>query len=139
MSILDSLLGQGQGQGDGTGNGALDLVQGLLGQSGGLSGLLGQLEQGGLAAQVQSWVGTGANQPVSASALATALQSGPLAGVVQQLAGKFGMDPTQLVQQLSGVLPQVVDRLTPDGQVPAASQGLDLGALAGLAGDLFKR
>ena len=34
---------------------------------------------------------------------------------------------------------QVVDRLTPDGQVPAASQGLDLGALAGLAGDLFKR
>lgn len=137
MSILDSLLGQGQG--DGAGNGALDLVQGLLGQSGGLSGLLGQLEQGGLAAQVQSWVGTGANQPVSASALATALQSGPLAGVVQQLAGKFGMDPTQLVQQLSGVLPQVVDRLTPDGQVPAASQGLDLGALAGLAGDLFKR
>ena len=137
MSILDSLLGQGQG--DGAGNGALDLVQGLLGQSGGLSGLLGQLEQGGLAAQVQSWVGTGANQPVSASALTTALQSGPLAGVVQQLAGKFGMDPTQLVQQLSGVLPQVVDRLTPDGQVPAASQGLDLGALAGLAGDLFKR
>jgi uncharacterized protein YidB (DUF937 family) len=139
MSILDSLLGQGDSAGAGAGNNALDMLQGLLGQAGGLSGLLGQLEQGGLGAQVQSWIATGSNQPVSAETLGAALQSGPLAGVVQQLAGKFGLDPAQLVQQLSGVLPQVVDQLTPDGQVPADSQGLDLGALAGLAGSLFKR
>ncbi len=137
MSILDSLLGQTND--NGATDGVMGAVQGLLGQSGGLGGLLGQLQQGGLGAQVQSWVGTGANQPLSADALGQALQSGPLAGVVQQLAGKFGMDPAQLVQQLSGVLPQVVDQLTPNGQMPAEGQGLDLGALAGLAGSLFKR
>ena len=137
MSILDSLLGQNDG--NTAGDGVMGAVQGLIGQAGGLSGLVGSLQQAGLGEQVQSWVGTGANQPLSAEALGQALQSGPLAGVVQQLAGKFGMDPAQLVQQLSGVLPQVVDQLTPNGQLPAEGQGLDLGALAGLAGSLFKR
>lgn len=136
MSLLDSLMGQG-GANQGSA-GLMEVVGNLINQAGGISGLVSHLQQAGLGSQVQSWVSTGTNQPVSASALGAALQSGPLAGAVQEAAQKLGTDPAQLMQKLSGVLPQVVDHLTPDGQVPAQpSGGFDLGSLAGLAGKLF--
>ena len=52
--------------------------------------------------------------------------------------GKLGVDPSQLLGQLSQVLPHAVDHLTPNGEAPAAGAGgLDLGSLASLAGKLF--
>jgi uncharacterized protein YidB (DUF937 family) len=88
---------------------------------------------------VQSWVGTGANQPVTGDQLGQALQSGGMGSLMQEAARKLGVDPNALLGQLSQVLPHAVDHLTPDGQVPAAGQGggFDLGALEGLAGKLF--
>ncbi|PWK92716.1 hypothetical protein BV497_11640 [Fulvimonas soli] len=135
MSLLDGLLG-----GQGSQGGSLIAVAGqLIERAGGLQGLLGMLQQHGLGDAVQSWVGTGANQQVSAGQLGQALQNGGLGSVLEEMAGKLGVDQGQLLGQLSQVLPHAVDHLTPDGQVPAQAPagGFDLSMLEGLAGKLF--
>lgn len=135
MSLLDSLLGGGNQAG---GSDLVSLAGKLIQQAGGVQGLAGMLHQGGLGEAVQSWVGSGANQTVSGDQLNQALQGGGLGSVLQEAAGKLGMDQGQLSGALAQVLPHVVDHLTPDGQVPQGQGGgFDIGALAGLAGKLF--
>ncbi len=143
MGLLDSMVGGALGalQGQGGQGGAPDLLQlvtGLLangGPVGGLGGLVQQLQQGGLGDVVQSWIGTGANLPVSAEQLQGAL-GGDLLG---RLAGQIGMEPGALAGQLSQLLPQVVDKLTPNGALPdAAGGGADLAGLLGGLGGLLK-
>jgi uncharacterized protein YidB (DUF937 family) len=80
----------------------------------GLAGLVQQLSAGGLGQQVQSWVGTGTNMPVSGDQIQQALGSDK----IQQLAQRVGMDPGALSGALSQLLPHVVDRLTPAGHLP---------------------
>ncbi len=92
----------------------------LVQQHGGLHGLLDQLRDGGLAEMVQSWVGTGANQPVSPAQLNAALGEQQ----VGQLAGAAGMAPQQLLGMLSQHLPGLVDQLSPDGELPHDMVGL---------------
>ena len=89
-------------------------------QVGGISGLQEMFEQKGLGGIVSSWIGTGQNLPISADQLQNVLHS----GVLQNIAAKTGMDTGQLSSILSQMLPHVVDKLTPNGQVP------DSGALA---------
>jgi uncharacterized protein YidB (DUF937 family) len=103
----------------------------LIEQHGGLSGVVSQLSQGGLGNAVSSWVGSGANQPVTGDALNQALGSDKLA----QLAEKFGIAPDTLSQGLAQLLPGVVDKLTPNGELP--SGGLVDEGLALLKGKLF--
>jgi uncharacterized protein YidB (DUF937 family) len=137
MSFLDDLLG-GQGQQGGTGS-LIGVASQLIEKAGGVQGLVSMLQQHGLRGAVQSWVGTGANQPVSGDQLGQALQNGGMGSVVQEAASKLGVDPNVLLSQLSQVLPHAVDHLTPDGQLPAAEQGggFNLGMLEGLAGKLL--
>ena len=137
MSFLNDLLG-GQGQQVGTGS-LISLAGQLIDRAGGVQGLVSTLQQNGLAGAVQSWVGTGANQPVSGDQLGQALQSGGLGSLVQEAAGKMGVDPGELMGKLSQVLPHAVDHLTPAGEVPDAGQGsgFNLGMLEGLAGKLL--
>ncbi len=106
-------------------------VTALIEQHGGLSGLVSQLSQGGLGSAVSSWVGTGANQPVTGDAITQALGSDKLAA----LAARCGISPDTLAQGLSQVLPGAVDKLTPNGEVPSGTL-LDEG-LALLKGKLF--
>ena len=136
MSLLGSLLGGGDQAG---GSDLVSVAGQLIQQAGGVQGLAGMLHQGGLGEAVQSWVGSGANQAVSGDQLNQALQNGGLGSVLQEAAGKLGMDPGQLSGALAQVLPHVVDHLTPGGQMPAEGQGggVDIGSLAGLAGKLF--
>ena len=130
MGLLDGILGGGVG-GEGSPIGA---ITDLLGsQEGGLGGLLGAFEKGGLGGVAQSWIASGANLPISAEQIETVLSSGMLA----DFAAKLGVDPKTAAGTLAQVLPQVIDHLTPDGQVPAAGQG-GLGALGGLADLLGK-
>ena len=137
MSFLNDLPG-GQEQGQRAGAGSLIAVAGqLIEKAGGVQGLVNMLQQHGLGGAVQSWVGTGANQPVSGEQLGRALQGGGLGSLVQEAAGKLGVDPNVLLGGLSQVLPRVVDHVTPDGQVPAQTSGFDLGMLEGLAGKLL--
>ena len=140
MSFLNDLLGV-QGQVDqSAGAGSLISVAGqLIDRAGGVQGLVATLQQNGLGGAVQSWIGSGANQPVSGDELGQALQNGGLGSVVEEAASRMGVDPNDLLGKLSQVLPHAVDHLTPDGQVPDAGQGggFNFGMLEGLAGKLL--
>jgi uncharacterized protein YidB (DUF937 family) len=83
---------------------------------GGLSSLVRQMHDKGLGQIVSSWVGKGPNLPISDQQVQQAVGSAQIA----EIAKKTGMDPGAVTQKLSVLLPQVVDHLTPDGQVPQA-------------------
>ncbi|MBV9567641.1 MAG: DUF937 domain-containing protein [Hyphomicrobiales bacterium] len=85
---------------------------------GGLGGLLDQFRQKGLGGIVGSWVGPGDNQPVSPQEVHQAL--GP--DIIDQLSQRSGIPRDQLLAELSRVLPNLVDRLTPSGRVPTNAE-----------------
>ena len=88
------------------------------GVAGGLGGLVNKLQQGGLGDVVNSWVGSGQNQPVSPGQLGSAL--GP--GVIKTLSQITGVSEADLSKQLSQVLPGVVNSLTPNGRLPTVAE-----------------
>lgn len=88
---------------------------GLLG---GLGGLLDKLKNSGHGNVADSWVGTGQNQPINANDLGNAI--GPQ--VIREIAQRTGLDEQELLKQLSTALPGIVDKLTPNGQVPQQHQ-----------------
>ena len=85
---------------------------------GGLGGLVNKLKQGGLGDVVNSWVGSGQNQPVSPGQLGSAL--GP--NIIKTLAQQSGISEEELTQQLSQALPGLVDKLTPNGRLPTMAE-----------------
>jgi uncharacterized protein YidB (DUF937 family) len=97
-----------------------------------LGGLVSKLQQAGLGDVVNSWISTGQNLPVSAGQLHAALGSDTLGPLARQL----GLGEGDLASGLAALLPQVVDGLTPNGQMP--SGGATPG-LAGLIGSLLAR
>ena len=162
MGLLDSVIGALAGGGSqssaagGGGQGALlGIVLGMLtnrgggeagaasgmGGSGGNSGigglgdLLAKFQQAGLGDAAASWVGTGQNMPVSGAQVEGALGT----DLLSQIARQIGLPQGEVAGHLSQMLPQVVDRLTPNGQVPEG--GVDASALPGFEGlgDLLGR
>lgn len=129
MGLLDQLVGQvaaaagGQGQ-DGAPQGTLMAgVMTMIDNAGGVPALLAQLQASGLGEHVASWLGTGSNLPVSAGQLAEALGAGQLAQVAQQA----GVAPEHAASGLAQLLPQLIDQLSPGGQLHEGdllSQGL---------------
>lgn len=108
MGLFDGVLG-------GLVGGAMaSVVNSILEQHGGLQGVVSQFEKNGLGSTVQSWIGTGANQPISPDDVHRAI--GP--DLLQQLAAKSGMSVADLTQKLSQILPQAVDHMTPGGTIP---------------------
>lgn len=105
--ILGSLLG-GAGPG-GTPAGAAP------GASGGLGPLIEQFRRAGFGPQAESWVGAGPNQPVSPDILSQVFGQDR----VQAWARTTGIDPSELLANLSQLLPHLVDRATPEGRLPA--------------------
>ncbi|MBF1163991.1 MAG: DUF937 domain-containing protein [Dechloromonas agitata] len=136
MGLLDSVVGSLTAGNTPGGTGLLEAVMQLIqNQPGGLAGLVQSFQQGGLAEIVNSWVSTGQNLPVSGQQLASVLGSGPLQGMAAQL----GLSPDQVAGSLADLLPQVVDQLTPNGQLPQGgdlllAQGMDLLKKGGLFG-----
>ena len=122
MALLDQLkdlLGMGGKLSDEHANLAGGLLETLSsGQSGGLQGLIQSFQTKGLGEIVSSWVGSGSNLPISAEQVETGLGG----QVIQQLATRVGVSPDTAKSALATLLPLVVDRLTPDGKVPEASQ-----------------
>lgn len=115
------------GGGDNPIGAVLELVQKY---PGGISGLVSAFQEKGLGEVAASWVGTGANLPISAGQIASVLGDGPLAGIAE----KLGVSSGEAGGQLASLLPQVVDKLTPGGAIEegALGQGMDL--LKGLFG-----
>ena len=132
MGLLDSIAGMaGQAMSSGGGNSAL--MQGVLGMlqnhEGGIGGLVQQFKDKGLGDIASSWVGKGDNLPVSGEQLQSVLGS----DVVSGMAAKFGISQDQIAK----FLPQVVDKLTPNGAVE--SGGLDAGKALGMLQGLFNK
>ena len=120
LGALGELLGGGQGQGGQAD--LLKLVLGLLagnGQGGGLAGLVQSFQQAGLGEQISSWIGSGQNLPVSGEQLGQVFGSEQMS----QMAERMGLSTGDLGAQLSQLLPQAVDRLTPGGQRPEGGLG----------------
>lgn len=128
MGLLDSVMGALSGKG--SGNPLMDAVLSMVNnpQTGGLEGLLAKFQQSGLGHLSDSWVSTGKNLPVSADQITSALGSDQLGSLAQGL----GLSQGDLSAKLSQMLPEVVDKLTPNGQVP------DANSLGDLLGSLTK-
>ena len=126
LNTIQSALGGGDKKDD-----LMSTVTSLLGGQGGLQNLIGQFTQKGLGDVIGSWVSTGKNLPVSGEQLQNVLGK----DTINNLASKLGMDSGALTSQLKNLLPDVVDKLTPNGKVPEGdimSQATDL--LGGLFG-----
>jgi uncharacterized protein YidB (DUF937 family) len=132
MGLLDNLLGSmtsGQNSHSTIGSALLGLLASESGRStsneqsanqspvaisGGLNELVQRFEQSGLGDVIQSWIGSGANQPIGTDEVHRAI--GP--DTVARLSEQTGMGKAQLLPLLAQVLPTIVDRLTPNQRVP---------------------
>jgi uncharacterized protein YidB (DUF937 family) len=113
MGLLDSLLGGSLSQMEAAAVPALISAALQKTNLGDLQGLVNQLQQGGLGAQVQSWLGNGANLSVSPDQLRSALGSEQ----ITQLAQHFGVSPDAALKLLSEHLPGVIDKASPNGSL----------------------
>jgi len=124
MGMLDDVMG---GLGKDAGGGIADLLKG----QGGLGGLMEKFGQNGLGDVAGSWIGKGANLNISPEQISQVLGSGPIA----DFARKLGVSPEQASETLAGLLPEAVDRLTPNGTAEGADGLLD--SLPGGVGDMI--
>ncbi len=132
MGLLDGMLGNVLGGMLGGGSGAqaqnplLQIALQILQQNGGLEGILGKFQQAGYADEAQSWVSTGQNRPISGEVLEQILGQGQLGQIAQQL----GVGQREAAGGLASVLPQIIDQMTPQGQLPQGGDDLVSQALA---------
>jgi uncharacterized protein YidB (DUF937 family) len=134
MGLLDGLLGNvmggmmGGGQSQQGGNQLVRIALQMLQQNGGIEGLLARMQQAGYGQQAQSWIGTGQNMPISPDALSQIFGQGQLGQIAQQL----GLPQQDAAGGLAQMLPDVVDQMTPQGQIPDNSDDLVSQVLANL-------
>jgi uncharacterized protein YidB (DUF937 family) len=129
MGVLDGLLGSLMGGSPQTGQSPLlQMALQLIQQNGGLPGIIGKFQQAGLGQQAGSWVGTGQNLPISAQELQQVLDGGTIGQIAQQ----FGLSRGDAGSGLARALPQIIDKLTPTGQISADHGDLLNQALAAL-------
>jgi uncharacterized protein YidB (DUF937 family) len=145
MGLLDSVLGGmlGGGQQQGGAGALISVVAGMLanqggggaaGAAGGLGGLAGlaeQFQRNGMGEVVNSWIGKGENLPIAPDQLGKVLGGDMLGKLTQHT----GMEQGDLLGQLSQLLPQMVDKATPDGAIPSGGLG-DIGSILGKLGGL---
>ena len=120
MGLLDNLTSAAGGS---QGGGILESITGLVNGKGGLGGLVEQFTSGGLGDIVSSWVGTGANKPVSTEQVNSVLGNDKINEIAQQT----GLPVEEVSKQVAANLPNIVDKLTPDGNIPEGNlleQGL---------------
>ena len=116
MSLLDSVLGAVSGNADGKQTQTspiITILATLLAQSGGIQGLMNKVSQAGLGDVFSKWVSTGPNPPVTGEHIQQVFG----AEQIQALAAQLGIDPTRASEALAQHLPEVVDRLTPNGKI----------------------
>ena len=142
MGLLDGLLGSMMGgmmdrntdgamgrspmPGAQAQNPLLQIALQMLQQNGGIEGILGKFQQAGYGQQAQSWIGTGQNMPIDANVLSQIFGRDQMGQIAQQM----GMSREEASGGLAQVLPQVVDEMTPQGQVPDNHSDLVNQALA---------
>ena len=103
------------GMGGMAASGLLAAAMVLIQQQGGLSGLLEKFRQSGLGQHADSWVGSGPNLPVTGAQVHQALGNGAL----NDIAAKLGIPVGQAGASMAQLLPELINQLTPNGQLPA--------------------
>ena len=118
MGILDGIMKEVGGKifGGEAPGGLLEQVLGLINnsQTGGLSGLVEQFTSKGMGGLVSSWIGPGENQPVSGEQIAQTFGNDK----IQEIAQKLGISEADASGGLAALLPQMIDKLTPEGKLP---------------------
>ena len=122
--VLGMLANRGSRNAPGAGGGLADMLGQVLGggagrggAAGGLGGLLEQLQRSGFGEQADSWVARGANKPIPPDAMTQIFGRDGL----EQISRQAGISQDEASRGLSQLLPEVVDRMTPDGDVPDAN------------------
>lgn len=117
MGLLDEIgkmLGKGS-QEDSGNLSAIALLQQLFSDNGGIDGFLQMFRDKGLGGVVASWIQNGQNLPISPEQIQDVLGNEHIA----KIAGKLGIDPQQASAQIAQLLPGLIDRLSPNGDLPA--------------------
>jgi uncharacterized protein YidB (DUF937 family) len=125
MSFIDGVAGKSISSllGSSSNPLAANLLQMINQQPGGLSGLVQTFHEKGFNEVITSWVGTGQNPPISADQIQHILGSQQM----QDLAAKAGISPDAAGSQLAALLPTLIDKLTPNGQLPEHGSLLETG------------
>ena len=115
MGLFDSLVGSVLSNlGNQTDNPMLrSVVTMLANHEGGIDGLIQKFKDKGMGDVIGSWVGTGQNAPISADQLKDVLGEGKIA----EIANSLGISHGDAASQLAAALPQLIDKLTPNGQL----------------------
>jgi uncharacterized protein YidB (DUF937 family) len=124
--MTDAISGLLKGLGGGGGGNVLQSLMKIADAHGGIGAIVGKLTSGGspLATKAQSWIGTGSNEPARPHEVEQALGS----DTVDAVAKDANVSHEEAKSGLAAVLPQLVDRLSPDGKLP------DLGQLSSMLG-----
>jgi uncharacterized protein YidB (DUF937 family) len=124
--LLQSLLGGAKTPNTGFLEEGIKVLLNPQGQAGGLPGLLEMFKNKGLGDIVQSWISTGPNKNISAGQVKKGLGS----DLLEQLAGATGLSKGAASSQLAKYMPYIINKLTPQGQIPQesnlAEKGLEL-------------
>jgi uncharacterized protein YidB (DUF937 family) len=112
-AILSGLASGNQAQ---SGN-LLSAAMSMLQQNGGLGNVLEMFRGSGMSAEADSWVGTGANMALSGDQLQQVFGGSSLGNIASQL----GMSSGQASSAMAQILPELVNQLTPGGQLPQDS------------------
>lgn len=127
MGLFDRIAGAALGKLGGDKGAMVQVAMDLFNQNGGLEGILEKFKAAGFSAEAASWVSKGENLPISAEKITQVLGAGTLASI----ATKLGTNPSDISNKVAEYLPQVIDKMTPNGEVDANSGNL-MSALMGL-------
>jgi uncharacterized protein YidB (DUF937 family) len=114
MGLFDSLASNMLGKLGGEKGAIAQVAIDLFNQNGGLPGVLQKFKAAGYEPEVDSWISKGSNLPIDAQQIMYALGS----STIQQAASKLNMNAQDISAKIAEYLPQVIDRMTPDGQLP---------------------
>lgn len=114
MGLFDSLASNMLGKLGGEKGAIAQVAIDLFNQNGGLPGVLQKFKAAGYEHEVDSWISKGSNLPIDAQQIMYALGS----STIQQAASKLNMNAQDISAKIAEYLPQVIDRMTPDGQLP---------------------
>lgn len=114
MGLFDSLASNMLGKLGGEKGAIAQVAIDLFNQNGGLPGVLQKFKAAGYEPEVDSWISKGSNLTIDAQQIMYALGS----STIQQAASKLNMNAQDISAKIAEYLPQVIDRMTPDGQLP---------------------
>lgn len=92
----------------------LPLAMRWVQKNGGMGGVLDRFRQKGFGPQAQSWISTGQNDGIDERAVEQVVGQGEL----QQMAQRLGVPEQEVAQAFAEIMPEMVDKLTPEGQLP---------------------